>query len=269
MQLRVLMIGFDLRFWALLCEGLVMGLLNSLETSTPNHWSPKESMRLADTCQSALGDLRFEHGLQCLNKAWPWKQGCKRRPKDIACSNCHATESPQWLNATMGRVMDAWVCFNCYRRPTRTAADELKRQADKSAQVKAITHCEVCQRSRAEVHNGSLTPLDGKVVCGLCKAWWKNHGESWKGSQDRIAGPILAPVPPTPLLQNPVPPAPRVKKTRLPLDRSILQCQTKGCTAKFNYDTFNSRGNILRADGKQVCGKCSRKHKKGEVLIFE
>src|SRR5437868_3120978 len=103
MNLRTVMAGFNLQFWTIVCEGLIMGLLNILSTVSINKYGPEKSMRLAETCQAALGKGQFAHGLDRLNRAWPWKQGCGGRPKDAVCKKCGAkTTTNGWHNAVKG-----------------------------------------------------------------------------------------------------------------------------------------------------------------------
>src|ERR1700744_324978 len=96
MNLRVLMSGFELPFWALLCEEVAIGLLDTFDTTAPTIWSPKEAMELADTCQSTLEESWLDHEVERLNRAWPWKQGCPGRPKNVMCFKCFVTTTYAW-----------------------------------------------------------------------------------------------------------------------------------------------------------------------------
>ena len=53
-----------LKLRTLLSKGLVMGLLDSLDTDSPCKYSPVKLTRLAETCQTGLGEGRFAHGLE-------------------------------------------------------------------------------------------------------------------------------------------------------------------------------------------------------------
>ena len=112
-----------------------------------------------------------------LNRCLPTKQGFQGvKPPNIMCDHCSTHSSDAWHLGDPGKSYEAYVCVNCYRRPTRSEGDQLRVEAMRRM-LQSNPHKDRCDYCCSTVGTMTRNLATGMILCVSDVNYHQKHGE--------------------------------------------------------------------------------------------